>query len=364
MVIEQKNDLQFPVFEILKKEVPSKVARFIGPRIDWVEAGTPVILRDTPEPLRDTAAYQRILEVTAEAGCIICHQRLNDMRYINKFLEAMNRQLAPEGYLVGCLETSGQRRKRQMEQVISPLNKLYVGIDYVVGRVLPKLPYVKRLYFGLTKGRNRALSEMEAYGRLYSCGFCLVDSTVIDGKLYFIARKVKEPDYNMEATYGPLIRLRRVGKGGKIIKVYKLRTMAPYSEYIQELIYQRYGLGEGCKMKDDPRINEVGKFCRKLWLDELPMVINLLKGDLKLFGVRPISKHYFSLYPEEFQEYRKKFKPGLLPPLYVEIPQTMEDVVDIERRYLEAYERRPLLTDLHYIQRLFYNILIKKVRSN
>ena len=79
--------------------------------------------------------------------------------------------------------------------------------------------------------------------------------------------------------------------------------------------------------------------------------------------MRPISQHYFGLYPEEFQEYRKKFKPGLIPPVYVEIPETLEDVVDIERRYLEAYERRPLLTDLKYMYLMFYGVLFKNTRS-
>jgi lipopolysaccharide/colanic/teichoic acid biosynthesis glycosyltransferase len=102
---------------------------------------------------------------------------------------------------------------------------------------------------------------------------------------------------------------------------------------------------------------------RKYWIDELPMLYNLLRGDLKLFGVRPISKHYFSLYPTEFQEFRKNFKPGLVPPVYVEIPKTLQDTVEIERRYLKAYEHRPFLTDIQYLFKAFYNIFIKRVRS-
>ena len=201
---------------------------------------------------------------------------------------------------------------------------------------------------------------------MYSCGFRLLNSFEFEGKLYFAAEKVGEPEYNLEATYGPFIKLRRVGKNGKVVKVYKMRTMSPYSEYVQEFIYERNGaggIGTGSKFNNDPRITTLGKFMRKYWIDELPMLYNLVRGDLKIFGVRPISKHYFSLYPADFQEYRKNFKPGLVPPVYVEIPKSLEDTVAIERRYLEAYQRQPILTDIKYLTKALYNIFIKRVRS-
>jgi lipopolysaccharide/colanic/teichoic acid biosynthesis glycosyltransferase len=298
-----------------------------------------------------------------EAACIVCSERLNDIRYINKYLESVNESLPEGGFIVGSVETSQVREERILKQLPAPLNKAHFFFYYLTKRVWPKLPYAKRLYFALTKGRNRVISEMETYGRLYSCGFVLEKSEQVGDKLFFAARKVKAPEYNNEATYGPLISLRRVGKGGKLLKVYKMRTMYPYSEYVQALIYEWNGLGDGAKFKDDPRITPLGKFMRKYWLDELPMLWNFLKGDMKLFGVRPISPHYFSLYPKEFQEFRRKFKPGLIPPVYVEIPKSVEDTADIEWRYLKAYEKNPVRTDLRYLYRFLDNILIKKVRS-
>ncbi|MBK7334873.1 MAG: sugar transferase [Saprospirales bacterium] len=295
---------------------------------------------------------------------IINVARINDIRRINKFLEAVNENLEMHGYFAGSVETSQSRARRIKEQVPSPLNKAYLFFDYLVNRVCPKLPYVKRVYFFLTKGRGRVISDMETYGRLYSCGFRLVSSMELDGRLHFVAQKVKAPDYNEDATYGPLIKLRRVGKGGKLVKVYKMRTMAPYSEYVQQLIYEQNGVGDGAKFKDDPRITPMGKFMRKYWIDELPMLFNLIRGDLKLFGVRPISPHYFSLYPKDFQEFRRKFKPGLIPPVYVEIPKSVDDTVDIERRYLQAYEKSPIWTDLNYTFRALYNIVFKRTRSH
>jgi lipopolysaccharide/colanic/teichoic acid biosynthesis glycosyltransferase len=327
----------------------------------------PVVQRPTApdnSPQRSLAQFVREWVDVKENQCIVSEARLNDMRYVNKFLESVNAQLETGGFFAGCAETSKARENRIKERIPAPFSRPYLFFDYLVMRVWPKLPYLKPLYFGLTKGRNRVISKMEVIGRLYSCGFSLVAEEEKDGKFYFIAQKEKEPAYNMEATYGPIIKLRRVGKGGKIVKVYKLRTMSPFSEYAQQYIYERNGLGEGAKFRDDPRITNAGHFMRKYWIDELPMLYNLLKGDVKLFGVRAISQHYFNLFPEEFRQYRSQFKPGLVPPVYVEVPNSLEDIVDIETRYLKAYQKSPLKTDIVYMGRAFYNIFIKKVRSH
>ena len=78
------------------------------------------------------------------------------------------------------------------------------------------------------------------------------------------------------------------------------------------------------------------------------MLINLVKGDLKLDGARTLSKHYFSLYTPEMQEFRSKFKPGLIPPFYVDMPKTLEEIQASENRYLQACEKNPFWTDFKY----------------
>jgi lipopolysaccharide/colanic/teichoic acid biosynthesis glycosyltransferase len=102
---------------------------------------------------------------------------------------------------------------------------------------------------------------------------------------------------------------------------------------------------------------------RKLWIDELPMLINWIKGDLKFVGVRPISMQYLSLYSEGHQERRKNFKPGLLPPFYADLPNTIEEIELSEKRYLDAYEKNPIKTDVRYFFKALNNILIKHKRS-
>jgi len=161
----------------------------------------------------------------------------------------------------------------------------------------------------------------------------------------------------------PLIKLNRIGKDGKTIVIYKLRTMYPYSEYLQEYIYNNNNLDKGGKFKDDFRISRLGKILRKYWIDELPMIINLLKGDVKLFGVRPLSQQYFNLYSQELQKLRIKFKPGLVPPYYADLPKNFEEIMASELKYLTQYQKNPYLTDLKYLTISLYNIIVKFKRS-
>lgn len=106
-----------------------------------------------------------------------------------------------------------------------------------------------------------------------------------------------------------------------------------------------------------------GSFLRKYWLDELPMFINFFKGEMKLVGVRPLSLHYFNLYPEGLQMLRIRTKPGLIPPFYADLPKTMEEIQASEQRYLEQYNKHPIRTDLKYLGKVFINIAIRGARS-
>ena len=111
---------------------------------------------------------------------------------------------------------------------------------------------------------------------------------------------------------GPIVfTQKRVGKNGKEFDMYKLRSMVVNAEEIKEKLKEQNEMsGPMFKMKDDPRITKVGKFIRKTSIDELPQLINVLKGDMSLVGPRP------SL-PNEVKEFetwmlkRLNVKPGL-----------------------------------------------------
>jgi lipopolysaccharide/colanic/teichoic acid biosynthesis glycosyltransferase len=294
---------------------------------------------------------------------ILNFHKLNNIRFINKFLEATNSRLPFDGTLLVCAETTNQRKARIMRKYPPLLNGLYYLGDYLLLRVFPKLPVTKNIYFFLTKGNKRVLSRPEILGRVSSCGFEIVDEQVIDGLLYVVGRKKRLPVYDNEATYGPLIYLNRIGQDGKILKIFKIRTMHPYSEYLQDYIYDQNNLASGGKIKKDYRVTLIGLYLRRFWLDELPMLWNLIKGDIKLVGVRPISKHYFSLYSEELRQKRIQFKPGLVPPYYADLPITLDEIMASEMKYLDSFEKSPFLTDLKYFFKSVYNIMFRHARS-
>lgn len=295
---------------------------------------------------------------------IINLKRVNDIRRINKFFEEVNFKLPKGGIFVCLAETQEQRKKRLFSKYPPVFNRVYYFFDFLLKRVFPKFSITKNIYFVLTRGENRVISRAELLGRLYSCGFDVVNESEINRQYYVVAQKIKKPYFDLEPTYGPLIKLQRIGKGGKFIKVFKFRTMHPYSEYLQEYVYKKHNLEKGGKFKDDFRVSTLGKIMRKFWIDELPMLINLLRGDLKIVGVRPLSKHYFSLYTQELQERRIKYKPGLIPPFYVDKPNTLEEIMASELKYFDLYDKHPLLTDLRYFFKAFYNIVFRKYRSN
>jgi lipopolysaccharide/colanic/teichoic acid biosynthesis glycosyltransferase len=141
--------------------------------------------------------------------------------------------------------------------------------------------------------------------------------------------------------------------------------MHPYSEFLQAYIYERYSLQEGGKFNHDIRVTTLGRMMRKYWIDELPMLLNWIKGDMKLVGVRPISQHYYSLYSKELQEQRTRHKPGLLPPFYADMPKTLDEIQASEIRYLTMCEQRgTLVTDFIYFWKIVGTIVLKKARSH
>ena len=101
---------------------------------------------------------------------------------------------------------------------------------------------------------------------------------------------------------GPMIYVsKRVGKNGKIFNFYKFRSMYKDAEQrLNELLDQNeVEGGVTFKMKNDPRITPFGKFIRKTSIDELPQLINILKGDMSIIGPRVALPREVEIYPEE-----------------------------------------------------------------
>ena len=295
---------------------------------------------------------------------IVNTHKVNDFRHINKFFEVINGKLNMGGLFIGSVETLEERRKRKLQKFSYFISYSYYFLDFILKRVFPKFFLTKKIYFALTKGMNRTLSLAETLGRLIACGFKIVHHEEINNRCYFICKKVKEPTFDQEPSYGFYCKLKRISKDGKTIKVYKLRTMHPYAEYLQDYVYKKNHTQNNGKFNDDFRVTSWGKILRKFWIDELPMLINLFKGELKLVGVRPISHHYFNLYREVLKKKRIKYKPGLIPPFCVDLPKSLNEIMDSEEKYLDSYEKKPLLTDIKYFSKALCNIVSNKVRSS
>lgn len=294
---------------------------------------------------------------------IVNIRKINHISYINKFFETVFTKLRHGGIYILCVETLEIRKRKINKKFIFPLSWLKRLFDYGIHRIWPRLPYLRKLYFFIWKNRNKRLSYAETLGRLYSCGFEYISEMEADENIWFAVCKKNQPVFDFNATYGPLIKLKRIGKNGKVFNVYKFRTMHPFSEFLQDFVYKRHALEKGGKFKNDFRVTTIGRFMRKTWIDELPMLFNLMRGDVKLFGVRPLSKHYLSLYPEDLQQLRSKFKPGLIPPFYYDLPESFEEIIESERRYLEAFSKKPYITDCRYFCKALWNILFKNARS-
>lgn len=112
--------------------------------------------------------------------------------------------------------------------------------------------------------------------------------------------------------WGPaLFRQKRVGENGKLFEMLKLRTMVPNAEELQEQVQRRDGQGNLIhKSRGDPRVTRVGRVLRRLSIDELPQLINVLKGEMSLVGPRPELPSLVEKY-QPWQRKRFVVPPGL-----------------------------------------------------
>jgi hypothetical protein len=338
------------------KNIPQELAEFISANIDLSAEYTKIV------DVQSRFEIEKIKE--SDTLNIVNLKRINDIRHLNKFFETVNTILPHNGVYIGCVETIELRKERIYRKYTPFVARHFYLLDFIYKRVLPKWKPTRKIYFVFSKGRNRVLSRTETFGRLFSCGFKILSYKEINGHLYFAVKNIGSPAFDSNPTYGLIVKLKRIGQNGKPINVYKIRTMHPYAEYVQGYVFNQNNVKDGGKFSKDFRITKWGRFLRKLWIDELPMIYNFIKGDLKLVGVRPLSPHYLSLYTEEHRQKRFKFKPGLVPPYYADMPKTLPEIMESESRYLDRYSKNPVRTDMIYLWLIFKNIVLKRQRSS
>jgi len=321
-------------------------------------------LDDDATAVFDTTHYFNIRSYPIKIKALVNFGMINQMRYINKFFEEVNAVLDDGDVFICRGETLVGRKERLQISSYKWIGGVYFFFEFLFLRVMPKLWGFKKIFFWFTQGRIRLISRAEILGRLYSCGFKLVEYRNINGELYVVCRKRAEPDFNMEPSYGPLFKMRRLGRGGKIIGVYKFRTMHPYAEYLQDYVINLHGYAQSGKPKDDFRLTPWGRFFRRYWIDELPQLINVLRGEMKLVGLRPISERYAQDIDPAFLKERLAFKPGCIPP-YVSLNResSVAAVIQAEREYIDAKKQNPYTTDLKFFLKALFNIVFRRKRS-
>jgi lipopolysaccharide/colanic/teichoic acid biosynthesis glycosyltransferase len=288
---------------------------------------------------------------------------INNLRRINHYFINSYNKLSTGGLLVGSfipLENFDSHLRGQMPHF---LYAIMLPFHFIFHRIFPKLAITKQIYFILTDGKNRTLSKAEIFGRLSFCGFKMVQYETIGNQIYFTCKKSKTISEEQSPSYGPIVKLKRIGHHGRIINIYKFRTMYPFSEFIQKDVFEENNLDASGKFLNDFRITSWGRILRKYFIDEIPQLYNWLRSDINLVGVRAISKHYYSLYPKDLKELRINFKPGLIPPYYADMPTTFEEIVESEVRYLQKKKEKPIVTNMIYFVKALINIIFSGARS-
>lgn len=138
---------------------------------------------------------------------------------------------------------------------------------------------------------------------------------------------------------GPvLLRQRRVGLNGAPFTMFKLRTMSNGAEHGEAALRQEK-TAIFVRIKDDPRITGVGRFLRKYSIDELPQLVNVLRGDMSLVGPRPIQFHEFERVRERWSNRQFMVKPGLtgLAQVNGRIDTSDEDRVRYNLEYVDNW---------------------------
>ena len=215
-------------------------------------------------------------------------------------------------------------------------------------------------FFTVSKRKSKA----EVLGRIVNAGFSIIDFKHINNEFHICVMKTALPKLETGNNHRYIIPMMRIGKEGNKLKVFKIRTMYPFSEYLQEYVVGMNGYNAKGKPNNDFRLTPLGRFIRKYWIDELPQIYNLLKGELALVGVRPLSEARFKELPQDVRDRRVHFKPGCIPPYVALLMPDSKGNIEAERIYFSEKEKSPYLTDMKYFFKAMYNIVSGKILSS
>ncbi len=134
----------------------------------------------------------------------------------------------------------------------------------------------------------------------------------------------------------------RVGRGGRLFQIFKFRTM----------VVNAQSLGDSSTPEDDPRITRVGKFLRRYKLDELPQLINVLKGEMSFVGPRPQVEWAVALYNEQ-EKALLSVRPGITDYASIRFSnegEILRGSLDADKDYMEKIAPEKIRLGLDYVR--------------
>lgn len=208
------------------------------------------------------------------------------------------------------------------------------------------------------EGSRRALNVLVAIGGLViAAPLMLVIAALVKltsrGPLFYTQTRIGIDRRDLGAPMGNS--RRHVDHGGKPFRIYKFRTM-----YHQ----QGSGAAEVWARPDDPRVTPIGKVLRTYRLDELPQLLNVLRGDMNIVGPRPEQPKIFADLRQQITGYglRQRVRPGITG--WAQVNHHYDSCVDDVRQKiafdLEYVERHSLLEDIKIMARTFPVIVFKR----
>jgi lipopolysaccharide/colanic/teichoic acid biosynthesis glycosyltransferase len=320
----------------------------------------------------DSAASE---EASTVVACLIQMKSLNNVKRLNLFLQELPKSVHMGGYFICRYRPMDEELERLRAEKSGAALFASYGWHFFRYRALPKIRTLERIYFSRvfsgvdswiyrrTQRARRVISRAEMWGRMYYWGFEVLGERKIHEDHWVVTRRFRDPQTGRRPSFFLLARLSKVGLDGKPMHVRKVRSMYPFSEFIQERIYKEHGLSNTGKFKNDFRLTDYGKFVRRYWLDEIPQIFDWMRGEIKLVGMRATSPHFLSLYSQELYDVYVQTKPGLIPPIFDPNTNGFEDIARIELEYLRAYQDRPVTTDIRYFFRTLHDIFLRGIRS-
>ncbi|MDL2209773.1 undecaprenyl-phosphate galactose phosphotransferase WbaP [Desulfovibrio sp. OttesenSCG-928-O18] len=264
-----------------------------------------VLVLDDTEPLPDISGYLGHADAVA-----VERVPLDDPQKAQEAVADIARRYAKAYAVVSFDSSSTEKRQAWLDVIDHCFQRIVIIPDLSVGgRVWVMAVSIGRLS-GIMVRQNLLDPHRMRLKRGIDLLLTLIGGGVAFPLLFALALAVRFD------SKGPVLFCHtRIGRNGKHFKVFKFRTMAVDSaalleRHLAENPDARREWEETQKLKNDPRITRVGRFLRKTSLDELPQLINVLRGEMSLVGPRPIVDEEIARYGKDFDLYTR-VRPGI-----------------------------------------------------